>query len=85
MSSRGKAYGYPGSSLDVICIYKNPSDFPGKFVARRQWLVNGEIKFDPIPILVSASLEEVRQNIPGHMVHMARHPQDDPAIYEVWI
>jgi hypothetical protein len=70
-------------------VYCRPSDFPWGFVARR--FVNG------LPTkkyyFASVSLKAVREWIfwdarkhgLGVPYCLARHPNDDPVIYETWI
>lgn len=76
-------------SLEVIVVYKNPSDFPGKFVARSQRaLANGTIQAAVEPLIVADTLEAVQLTIqrtrPG-LIRLPRYPHDDVAIYETWI
>ena len=68
------------SKFPLICIYNNPKDYPGKYVARL-WDTN-------IPthtIAIADNLEEIRETKPAEMVIMGRQPQDDPIIVETWI
>lgn len=68
----------------MFVVYKNPSDFPGKFVVR---LFNMD---KPVHMAaVKDTLEEARAAIqqgPPFMFHnVGRSPQDDPVIVETWI
>lgn len=65
----------------TIAIYKNPSDFPGKYVARRFVGETPELQ----ELAVADTLEEVRQAVPDGMVLITRSPDDDPCIYETWV
>jgi hypothetical protein len=66
-------------AIELLVIYKDPRDYPGKFVVRRWW---NHIP-DREPMLVCDSLEHARTAIPIHAVYLGRFDEDDPAIYEV--
>jgi hypothetical protein len=73
--------------MSTYTIYFSPSDWPGKYVARRFQLVAGE----PQPrelMAVEATLEAcravVRQGRPG-LVRMVRDPSDEAQIVETWL
>lgn len=68
----------------VYCVYENPADFPGKFVARR-W-----VGMDPdyAPAAVSDTLEGVHRilmEIDPNLIRAERNPGDDPVIVETWL
>lgn len=65
--------------VPLICVYKNPADYPGKYVARL-WDVDTPTTL----VVVADSLEEIRIAKPQQMVIMQRHPNDDPVIVETW-
>ncbi len=65
--------------MEIFTIYYNPTDYPGKYVARR--FNPGP---DPEPLAVG-SLEEVRAAVPKGLVFMPRFPLDDPCIVETWL
>lgn len=67
--------------LPVYAIYKNPADYPGKFVLRRY--VN-EVP-DEEPMCVSENFAEVRSNLPEGVTNIPLFPGDDPCLYETWI
>lgn len=68
------------NQLPIWVIYKNPLDYPNKFVARK-WLTD-----IPTQTLHTAdTLEEIRKQIPTGLVNINRQPSDDPTIVEVWI
>lgn len=73
--------------LPVVVIYQDPSDFPGKFVARRQWVTKGgTIEIEACPLAVVDSLDEARAVVPAQQSYRAdRLPNDDPSILEIWI
>lgn len=67
--------------VPLITVYRNPRDFPGKWVARL---------FDlnrPTPIMAIADShgELLKALPPSGMVRMPRRPDDDPVIEEVWM
>lgn len=72
---------------DALCIWtitKNPSDFPGQFVARRHEIQTGthgptEDHF------VANTLEGVRRKLPPHLTRLGRSRSDDPVIVECWM
>jgi hypothetical protein len=65
----------------LFAIYKNPSDYPGKYVVRR-W--EGLVA-DRQPVIVADELKQAREAIPDHMYRLDRLEGDDPAILETWI
>jgi hypothetical protein len=69
----------------LFCIYFNPLDYPGHYVAR-EWRYNGSLWYpmDP-PLAVSTQLGAVRAVIPMGWQHVERHADDDVAILETWI
>ncbi|TWH49619.1 hypothetical protein [Sporomusa sp. KB1] len=67
-------------TMPMITVYKNPSDFPGKFVARLF-----RLQKPTIIAVVKDTLPEIRMTIPRHMVRLPRHQADDPTILETWI
>ena len=68
------------SKFPLICIYNNPKDYPGKYVARL-WDVDKPTNM----VAIAESLEEIREAKPPEMIIMERQPNDDPVIVETWI
>lgn len=64
----------------IIAIYKNPSDYPGKFVARL-W-----IGIMPTEVnIVKSTITEIRHLIPSFYGRISsRCLNDDPVIVETW-
>lgn len=69
-----------GIFMPMIVVYKNQSEFPGKFVARLLRL-NKQTAIT----IVKNTLPEIRMTIPSNMVCLPRKQKDDPAILEKWI
>lgn len=66
--------------IPMIVVYKNPSDYPDKYIARL-WDLDKPTEF----IAVKDTLEEIRSAIPCRFVNNGRRPNDDPVIVEVWV
>ena len=75
----------PSDFLPMWVVYKNPSDFPGKFVVRRQLAAPGFVVADKAPTAIVSTLDEARAAIPPGMINLHRSPDDDPCIAEVWL
>ena len=72
--------------LPIIVIYKNPLDHPGKYVVRRQWAGQGNVLIEPGALAVVDTLDEARAAVPPEQdTCLGRNPEDDPAIFEVWL
>lgn len=64
----------------IICIYNNPEDYPGQFVARL-WDLDKPTRY----AIVANTLEAIRAAIPDGMICFRRDQNDDPCIVESWI
>jgi hypothetical protein len=74
--------------MQGFTIYKNPSDYPGRYVLRRwEWGLHtgGQPKPDQDPTYVGESLENARANVPEGLICVCRAPADDPVIIETWL
>lgn len=71
-------------TLPMWTITENPSDHPGKFVARL-WLVEGRVIAATTDIHIADDLKAVRAMLPGGLINIGRQPEDDPVIVETWI
>jgi len=69
--------------VPIIAVYNNPSDYPGKYVARL-WNVEKIGKLTQVAV-VKDTLEEIREQIPYGLINVGRSFDDDPVIEEVWI
>lgn len=65
----------------TYCIYKNPSDYPDKFVVRR-W---DGLTPETLPLMVSDTLDEARIVIPVGLTKIGRHDTEDISILESYI
>jgi hypothetical protein len=65
-------------------IYRHPRDYPDKWVLRGQEITKAGVKAQQ-GCFVADTLEEVRAQVPLGNTRLARHPDDEPAIYEVWL
>jgi hypothetical protein len=70
--------------LEVLTVYKDPRDNPGKWVLRGfDVRSNGtEARADCV---VADSLDEVRRSVPVGCVRLGRSGGDDPCVYESWV
>ena len=66
--------------LDVWIVYDSPSDYQGKFVARRF-----EIKKPTSDVLVADTLPGLRALLPPGLVRLERTQHDQEHIVEVWV
>jgi hypothetical protein len=65
----------------LFVIFKNPSDFPGKFVVRR-W--QGGVP-EQEPLAVTSDLATARKVIPADCICVGRELDDDPCVLESWV
>lgn len=69
------------TTIPIITVYRNPADYPGKFVAR-VWDVDRPTSL----AAVADTYEELLEAIPTHNMHrMEPSAKDDPVIVETWI
>jgi hypothetical protein len=67
--------------VPIVAVYENPSDYPGKYVARLWDIQRRPTRY----VMVKDDLESIRNNIPKTMKRMEPCPQDDPILVETWI
>lgn len=74
------------TDLEQYVIYDKPTDFPEWFVVRKFTIGAGSVTAAGA-VWICESLDEARDIIaheaPG-LVRLARSPDDDPVIVEVW-
>lgn len=75
----------PRTSLSLWVIYYNPSDYPGAYVVREQWVREGKITRAKQCVAVP-TLDEARKAIPlrMHLYRIPAGPGDDPVVVETW-
>lgn len=67
-------------------IYRDTTDYPGRFVVRGWTVADGEMEADPEPLAVVEDIYDARAAVPRQYdVMTVRHPDDDPTIVEVWM
>ena len=76
--------------FELWTVYKNPSDYPDKFVLRGVKVFsdqNGhpDIKMNDNPEAVTDTLEEARKAVPAGLHRFDRSPNDDHVIVEIWL
>jgi hypothetical protein len=74
-----------GPVLTIFVIYKEPSDYPGKWVIREQRIKAGSVEIMAQPYGVFDDLLEARDAIPIGLYQMPRQEGDHPDIFECWI
>lgn len=67
----------------MYVIYKNPKDYPNKFVVRF-WIVEPESIKPGLLICSVDTIEDARLSMPNNVVRMPVFQNDDPVIEEVW-
>jgi hypothetical protein len=77
-------FGVPGADarklIPMWVIYVNPSDHPGKTIARL-WTEQG-----PTGQIIEGALDDLRVRFESQgLVNIGRNVQDDPCISEVWL
>ena len=76
----------PAALLTIWVIYKDPRDYPGKFVVRCQ-----DVSFEGnitahADCTVHESLSAARVGPAERgLVRIGRHPKDEPQIVECWV
>lgn len=77
----------PNDLIYQVVIYKNPKDYPSKYVARRFNIIAS----GPTPteeVFFSDTLKQIRMQVMErypNLLQIERDPNDEKHIYEVWI
>lgn len=71
--------------LDMFVLYDRPFDAPNHFVARRWFVVRGQLDSVPGESKQAETLADVRALLPVGKHRLDRHLNDDPKIVEVWV
>lgn len=66
-------------------VYRDPRDYPKKYVTRRWSLSARGLIPDRDPLAVVESLESARAVVPGGATRVVRQVPDDSAIVETWL
>lgn len=69
------------TTMPIITVYKNPTDYPDKYVAR-VFDVNKATNLAAVADTYEGLLEAIPT---GNMVRLERNPNDDPVIVETWV
>lgn len=74
------------NGLRLYAIYRNPTDFPDRFVVRGWTATREGARPDPNPLAVVGSLEDARRAVPLDAdACLGPSPGDDPVIVETWL
>lgn len=73
-------------TLAIWTVYRHPSDYPDKFVARR-FDVDGDGARPTASIIIASDLETLRGILEFELLltRLDRHPVDEPQIVECWL
>jgi hypothetical protein len=67
--------------LEIWTVYSNPSDYPGKVVARL-WINDQPTE----KVMIADRLQTIRSRLANRgYVRLARQPEDDAKIVETWL
>jgi hypothetical protein len=69
----------------MYVIYRNPSDYPDRFVVRRWVITSNSMLAEEVPVTVAVTLEEARSVVPPGAIRVLREEADDPVVYETWV
>ena len=74
------------TTLAMWTVYDNPTDYPGKFVARR-FDVDGEGPKPSSSVIIMDDLDKLRDVLcyELHLTCLCRNEEDDPKIVETWL
>lgn len=73
------------TELTMWVVYDNPTDHPGKIVARR-WVMVDNKMIATEDIVLTLDLGKLREQFEKYgLTKLDRHPGDDPKIKEVWL
>jgi hypothetical protein len=74
------------TTLAIWTVYKNPTDYPGKFVARR-FDIDADGPKPSASVIIAPSLKTLRSILAFemHLICMPRNEGDEPQIVETWL
>ena len=71
--------------LTFYVVFRNPRDYPNKFVVRRQHVRAGHVEIEATPLAVVDTVREAHEALPDGLVYIPPSPNDDPVIVEIWV
>ena len=71
-------------TLKIWVVFRNPTDFPGKFVLRVQEILPGGHVYMRPEVWLRDSLEALRECVPPGLYRQDRQREDPEQIVEVW-
>lgn len=74
-------------AAEFFVIYREPPDYPDKYVVRRWLIEGGERYVEQIPFSITDTLESARRSIqPVPRRSMGRYEDpEDPSVFEAWM
>jgi hypothetical protein len=72
-------------SLAMWTVYDHPRDHPDHFVARLAFVSGTGGLVMTETTITAATLEQLRGLLPPGLCRIARHPDDDANIVEIWL
>lgn len=73
------------AALSIWTITRNPSDHPGKHVARRHLVMPVDQAGPTADHFIADTLDQARACLPPGLINLGRNEADDPVIVESWI
>jgi len=67
--------------VPIVVVYKNPLDYPDKYVARLWDIPSKPTRY----VVIKDSLQDIRASIPEGMQRLGRNSMEDPIIVETYI
>jgi hypothetical protein len=77
-------FGEAASLLSMWVVYDHPTDMPAHIVARRHEIYQSGSE-PTTQVLIGATLQAVRDQLPRGLTRLPPDPADDPKIVEVWV
>lgn len=69
----------------MVAVYKNPHDFPHKYVGRVWFIGKGKHWASNDMYVVRDTIEEVRAAVPKWMTRLGRSEDEDPVVVETYM
>jgi hypothetical protein len=74
------------TELELWVVYRYPSDYPGRWVIRRQYSSAAGVRPDPEVFALCDTLDEAHAALPDGLVRIQPPGADpDPVVWEVWL